>query len=508
MKERNGNLSIVHAVAVLGGSSFVTIFISLVSTKLLATLLEPHGYGYMGLLQSMVSIAGLIAGWGVAAGVVRFGAGKVAQNDLAGIAALLRAAWFIIGVMSGISIIVLVTFRTPLSQLVLGTTDHSLEVALMGIVLMLGLSTNLQGGILNAYRRVKALAKISVIGTLLGSLTSVAFVVIWREQGIVPSMISGALVAWLVSWRMLRKEVEPVHVCPQFRETVQATRSLLSFGGSYASSMVFGVGVQMALPILVLETLGMESVGYYRAATGISVTYLGFLINAMAQDYYPRISAVSEHPHKLIELANNQQRLILLIAVPVILATLALAPYIVPLIYSSKFLPTIEVLEWQLIGDLFKFSSWTMSFIILARCSGRTYFFTELTAGVAAAGTSWLGIQWFGLAGLGISFVSTYMIYYLVVWAVVRREINFVWSRPNRCLLVVAVTAMLIVRLMPSLGLIHWRTPVAFAFSFIAAIGSLYLIWQEPRGGDFALTRRLPPNIIDWLHVRLFSKKL
>ena len=506
MRANNGNLSIFYATAVLGSSSFVTIAVSLVTTKLMAVLLGPHGYGYMGLLQSLVSVAALIAGWGVATGVVRFGAGQVAQNDWAGIAALQRAAWFVIGITGGISIIALITFRMPLSQLILGTTDYSVEVALMGIVLMAGLSTNLLTGILNTYQRVKALAKMNIIGALLSGLTSVGFVVIWREQGIVPSMISGAFVGWLVSWRMLRKEVEPVYGHPQFRETFQAARKLLSFGGSYASSMVLGVGVQMALPILVLQILGTESVGYYRAATGISITYLGFLISAMAQDYYPRISAVSDQPHKLIELANNQQRLILLIAAPLILATLALVPYIVPLLFSSQFLPAVEVLEWQLIGDLFKFSSWTMSFIILARCSSRTYFLTELTAGLAAAITSWVGIQWFGLEGLGISFVVTYIIYYSVVWAVVRREINFVWSCANTRLLVVAVTAMLIVRLMPSLGLIYWRTPVALTFSAVAAIGSLYWIWQETTGGDFVVTRRLLTRIIDRLHFRRLSE--
>ena len=64
----------------------------------------------------------------------------------------------------------------------------------------------------------------------------------------------------------------------------------------------------------------------------------------------------------------------MLLAVPMILGTLAVVPYLVPLVYTLKFRPTVEILEWQLIGDIFKFASWTMSFAILARTLAQCFF--------------------------------------------------------------------------------------------------------------------------------------
>jgi PST family polysaccharide transporter len=209
------------------------------------------------------------------------------------------------------------------------------------------------------------------------------------------------------------------------------------------------------------------------------VGYLGFLVTAMGQDYYPRISVVADQPEKLVALINEQHRLVMLIAVPMILGMLALVPILVPIAYSHRFTPTVEILEWQLIGDIFKFSSWTMSFAILARCSSSLYFLTESIGGAASLVITWLAVRWFGLSGLGIGFLAAYIIYYAIVWLVIRREIHLVWTSRNVKMIVGAVSAAFVVRLLPYTRFASLRTPIALALALIAGIPSLYIISRE-----------------------------
>jgi PST family polysaccharide transporter len=169
----------------------------------------------------------------------------------------------------------------------------------------------------------------------------------------------------------------------------------------------------------------------------------------------------------------------MLVAVPMILGSLALVPYLVPLVYSRKFNPAVEILEWQLIGDLFKFSSWTMSFALLARCGSSVYFLTESVGGVAALATTWLAVRWFGLTGLGISFVATYIIYYSVVWVIIRREIPLSLTAWNKRMMLAGVAAALIVRILPSTRFAGFRTPVALTLAMAFGIPSLFIIWRE-----------------------------
>jgi PST family polysaccharide transporter len=271
---------------------------------------------------------------------------------------------------------------------------------------------------------------------------------------------------------------------------LSAAGALLRFGVPFTASMAVGAGVLMIMPVLVLHALGPASVGFYRAAATISVNYLGFLLASMAQDYYPRVSAASDQPARLNELINDQLRLVLLLGGPIILGALALVPYLLPIIYSRQFAPAGELLEWQLIGDLFKLSTWTMSFVILARLGGITFFWTELIGGSVLLVSSWFGMRWLGLGGLGIGFTIMAASACLVSWLVLRNDLGLRWSRVNKMLFWTFAAAMALVRALPYLGAGDLRTPVALTLAVLLGSLSAYLIWGEVGGWQGLLAWR------------------
>jgi O-antigen/teichoic acid export membrane protein len=471
--------SIFRATAILSGSSVANILVGLVSAKVLATVLQPSGYGYYGLVQSLVGLATLIAGMGVTTGLVRLGAGPVTRGDYATVASLRRAAWLLRWGLGGLAFVALWLFRGKVSQWALGTRDHASMVAVLGIAVIFMVATNVQTGVLNAHHCVGPLAKCGVLNAVLGAMVTIGAVLIWRLQGVVPGVIAGTVVSCAVTGYYLYRDVGPVRVKTTHRESFKAAWSLLKFGVPFMASMLVGTGVALALPMVVLHLLNTESVGYYRAAAAISVNYLGFLVTAMGLDYYPRVSAVADRPNTLVKLINEQHRLVMLVAVPMILGTLALVPYLVPLVYSSKFHPAVEILEWQLIGDLFKFAGWTMSFALLARGGSLYYFVPESIAGVTLLVSTWPAVRWFGLSGLGISFLLTNVIYYLAEWVIIRRKLPLRWTAWNKKMMLGGVAAALVIRLIPLTRFAHFRTPVALSLAMAFGIPSLYVMWRE-----------------------------
>jgi PST family polysaccharide transporter len=471
--------SIFRATAILSGSSLISLCVGIVSAKVLALILQPAGYGYYGLLQSFLGVTTLLSGLGMATGMVRLGARAAAQNEHAKLASLRTGAWLLFSCLGSVTLLVLYTFRVTLSRWALGSPDHGWTIVLIGVALLFTVAGNIQMGTLNAYHRVGALAKYGVVNTLGGALITIGAVVIWHSAGIVPAVIAGAFVNWAASRYFLHREVRRERVMQSRQETFRSAWDLLRFGGPFTASVLVGSGVQLALPMIVLHLLNPQSVGYYKAAAAISVGYLGFLVTAMGLDYYPRASAVSDQPKALVKLINDQHRLVMLIAVPIILGMLALVPIIVPLVYSTKFSPAVEILEWQLIGDLFKFSSWTIGFAILARCSTSVYFLTESIGGLTTLLTTWLFVRWFGLSGLGISFLATYVIYYVFASVIIRREIPLTWTASNKKMMIAGVASALIVRIMPYTQFSHFRTPVALALASIVGIPNLLVLWRE-----------------------------
>ncbi len=475
--------SIFKATAILSGSSIASIFLSLVSAKVMAIYLQPAGYGYYGLLQSFVGFTTLLAGMGMATGLVRLGAGAASQGESAAVAELRSGAWILFGSLAAVILALLVIFRHALSQWALGTPDHPITIVLTGLAILFTAASNVQMGTLNAYHLVTALAKYGVLNTVVGALVTITSILAWGVKGVVPGIIGSAVVAWLVSGYYVRKSVGPIEPRPNRTQSIRAAWSLLRFGGPFTASALVGTGVQLILPMIVLHMLSTESVGYYRAAAAISVGYLGFLVTAMGQDYYPRVSAAASQPELLAKLINEQHRLIMLLVVPMIIGTLAIVPYMVPLVYSLKFGPTVEILEWQLIGDLFKFSSWTMGFAILARCKTWVYLVVESIGGFFTLLSTWICVRWFGLTGLGISFLATYIAYYLVVWIVIRREVPFSFTTRNKQLMLIGVVAAFAVRMLPATHYAQYRTPFALMVAFAIGIPSLFVIWREFMAG-------------------------
>jgi antigen flippase len=474
--------SIFKATAILSGSSIISIFIGLASAKMLALILRPEGYGYYGLLQSFVSLVTLAAGMGLATGLVRLGAAAASRNDQMTLASLRKGAWLVLSCVGTLTLILLLVFRSTLSRWALGRQDEGWTIVLMGAAIVLGVACNIRVGTLNAHHYVGTLAEYGVANTLLSALVTVGAVFIWHAKGIVPSVIAGAVVSWVLSGYYLRRAVGPLQARPTRKDVFESASALLRFGTPFMASAMLGTGVQMVLPMVVVHLLNIESVGYYKAASAISYGYLGFLVTAMGLDYYPRISAVAHQPQALIKLINDQHRLLMLIAIPIILGMSALVPILTPIVYSNKFGPTVGILEWQLISDIFKFSSWTMSYAILARCKSWIYLLTELLSGITLLTTTRLAVHWFGLQGLGIAALTTYIIYYFIVWAVIRSQVPLVWTASNKKMLIGGVAAALFVRtlrMLPSSGLARFATPVGLVLALAAGIPSLIVIWKE-----------------------------
>jgi len=475
----------------LSKSSLAVIVVGVISAKIWAVLVGPVGVGRYGLLQGLLAICGLLASAGIGVGLVREGASALANQNQDRVDALRRAARLLLIGTGGLAILLLVLFRLRISEWVLGGPEHATEVLLVGVALLFTLGLGLFSSTLNAHHRVKALASLAIAQSLIGASAGWLMIWLWGQQGIAPAIICTAASGCLLAYYFMRKEIgTPARpTTPQVRA---AASTLLRFGLPYTASMLVGTGVQLLLPIMVLHLLGQVSVGYYQAAVSISVGYLGFLLTAMAQDYYPRVSAVKDQPQALIKLINEQHRLLMLLATPVVLGLLALVSQVVPLLLSQQFMPTVELLEWQLIGVLLKFSSWTMAFVILARSRGSTYFITELIAGVTTVGATWLAVRWFGLAGLGIGYVVTYLVYYLVVWLITRRDLRLRWTRSNSGLLLGAIAAALLLLWLPAVGLGWLRIPVGLCLATISTLGSAALIRKEFKSAEVVDEPKVP----------------
>ena len=280
-------------------------------------------------------------------------------------------------------------------------------------------------------RRIADLAKMNVLGALYGTLVSIPIIYFYHEKGVVPALVCVAAMGILISWWYARKiKVERVSLTMQ--QVGDETRELLKLGLVFMASMLMTLGAGYLIRIIILRKMNIEAAGHFQAAWVLGSYYVGFILQAMGADFYPRLTAVASDNVECNRLVNEQAEIGLLLAGPGVLATLTFAPVVIMLFYSAKFGPAVEILRWICLGMTLRVASWPMGFILLAKGARKLFFWSELLTNLLFLGLVWLGVVLFGLKGTGIAFLAMYVAYWIGIYFIVRRLSGFRWSAANK----------------------------------------------------------------------------
>jgi PST family polysaccharide transporter len=180
------------------------------------------------------------------------------------------------------------------------------------------------------------------------------------------------------------------------------------------------------------QRLGLEAAGLYQAAWGLGGLYVGFILQAMGSDFYPRLTGIASDHDACNRLANEQAQVSLLLAGPGVLATLTFAPLVITVFYASTFAGAVEPLRWMCVGMALRVVSWPMGYIILAKGARAIFFWTDLAAALVHTGLAFVLIGKFGLSGAAMAFCGLYVWHGILVYWFVRRLTGFRWSVANR----------------------------------------------------------------------------
>jgi PST family polysaccharide transporter len=423
---------ILKSSALVGGSSVVNVAIGIFRTKAMAVLLGPAGFGLFGLYNSIVNLTQGVAGMGINSSGVRQIAEAVSSDNTERIAltiAVLRRTSIFLGVLGAVF---LVAFSKQVSTLTFGSNQHAGAICLLSLAVLFQLVSGGQGALIQGMRRIADLAKMGVLGAFFGTCISITLVYFFREKGVVPSLVSIAAMAIVTTWWFSRKiKVNiptPSVTASQVRHEIAA---LLNLGFVFMSSTLITMGVAYVVRITLLYKVGISATGYYQSAWALGGLYVGFILQAMAADFYPRLTASAHDDVACNRLVNEQAQVGLLLAGPGVIATLTFAPLVIALFYSTKFGAAVGVLRWICLGATLQVITWPIGFIIVAKAKRAIFFFCELAWGIVSLALAWICVARFGLNGAGIAFFGSYLFHAVLIYPVVRQLSGFRWSPAN-----------------------------------------------------------------------------
>ena len=433
----------IKSILVIGSAQAVNIAISIVRMKVLALLVGPAGIGLLGLYNSLQSTVGSVAGLGLGTSGVRDIAAN--RDDLA-MQSRVRTALFAAGLIQGTIAMVLVwLFRAPLAEWLFGGTSHATETGLVGVAILFSLILASQTAILQGLRRIGDLGRVTVLGALGGTIAGLLAVWLEGEAGLIWFMLVQPLAAVLVAAFLSRKLPHPQTPRLTPPEIFATWKPMAALGVVFMISGLAGSSTLLLARSMISRDLGIDAAGLFSASWGVAMVYVGFLLGAMAADFYPRLTEVIHDRPAATRLINDQAQLGLAIGGPVLLALVGIAPWFLALLYSREFVPATAMLQWQILGNVFKLACWPMGFSYVAAARSRTYLAIQMYWNAIFLALLWVLLPMMGVEAAGIAFFIAYALQFALLHVLTRRLFAFRWERLSLSLIGVhAALAILI----------------------------------------------------------------
>ncbi|MDP4185522.1 MAG: O-antigen translocase [Bacteroidota bacterium] len=420
---------IFKASFLFGGVQIFNILIQIIRSKFIAVLIGPAGMGIMGLLTSTLGIIGSLTNFGLGTSAVKDIAAAQGSGNTHRIATVSTVLKRLVWITGSLGTLVAFILSPWLSELTFGNRNYTIAFIWISITLLFNQLSSGQLVILQGLRKLQYLAKANVLGSAIGLIFTLPLYYKWGVDGIVPGIITTALISLFLSWHFSRK-VGIIQVKVSRIRTVAESKQMLQMGFMISLSILFSVIASYIVRIFISRFGGVEQVGLYNAGFAIINSYAGLIFSAMATDYYPRLSAVAHSNSLSKQTINQQAEIAILILAPIIIVFLVFVKWVIILLYSTKFLPVNEMIYWAALGMFFKAASWSVSFTFLAKGTSKLYFWNELITDTYLLILNIAGYYYLGLTGLGLSFAISFLIYSIQVYIIcrIKFEFNFDWA--------------------------------------------------------------------------------
>lgn len=400
-------------------SVVIKVSSSLVISKLLAVMLGPAGYALIGQFQNAVGLVSNLVSGTVTTGVTKYTAEYF--DDEPRQRAIWQTACRLMLYSSLSASIIIILCRVQLSLLLFKQPDFS-DVFIWFAISLPGLALN---AVLLAIINGKKEFRSFVLANIAGNLVSLGAVgILAWQMGLRGALIafgvsqSVALVATVVlalrvkcfSLRALWGKIDP-----------KGLSQLLKFVAMAATTAICAPLSQILVRDHLSVKFGVAAAGYWQAVTKISDIYLMMVTLTLSAYYLPRISEIRKAAELRAEI-RKVYRFVLPLAACGAISIYLLRDFIVWFLFTPEFRPMTALFAWQLTGDVIKIGSWILGYILIGKASTGAFVLTEVLFSASLVLSTMTLTPLYGLQGSVIAFALNYLLHWLVMYFMTKRE--------------------------------------------------------------------------------------
>lgn len=399
----------------------ISIVVRIVLNKAVAIILGTQGMGMISMLYSSLDIIRVLSGLGISQSAVRDVSKAYAANNREMFSKTIIITQKIIiftGLLGAFATMLLSPF---LSKLSFGSYDYTIAYIFLGIFSFANIINEGQTAIIRGIRNLKALAKSSLFGAIVGLVMGLPLYYIFGEKGIVPSMVLVSLSSMAFSWRLVAK-IDYEKTIISLKEIYKESREMIKLGIALTYLVFLGLFSDYLIRAFIAEYGSLEQVGIFQAGVLLLTSYFGIVLTALNTDYYPRMYAVAHDNNELKKQMNMQVNAAFLLLIPILLIFIVFMPSIITLLYSSEFLDVINYLQFAIFGLLINVYTDCLGVVLIAKQESKLFAILISIYRIITIPILIFSYYYWGFKGLGIAAILTPIINFVMIGTIVFKK--------------------------------------------------------------------------------------
>ena len=425
-------IELARFTAITGISFVINMLLVLVRSKVLALMLEPEGVGILAQVNSLEALLSAFATAGIGYGITHIISRKLKDEDAErGISDTIRTGIILALLGSAALAILLVIISKSLSSILLGSGVYGILFALLALALPFKFLASVNNAGLQGLKAIAPLARVRILTAVLGILCVVPLVYYLGLSGAVVGITSWAAVASLTSWYYLRRERDAHGIISSGRFDSETSAAALRFSLANLIILLLNNLALITIRTQLIHQYGASANGYYQVVWAMSSQYLILVSISLWSYSFPHLTELVGQSALFKLEMKRILRLGLLLIGPMAYVIIVGRNFIVKILYSSAFFPSIELIPIQVWGDLFRLVIWWFELPLMAQGKLRWIVAIEVGRNVTHLLLSSILLPYLGIKGISISYSLTNLVVAAVVLLLLNKHEAYSLGKSN-----------------------------------------------------------------------------
>ncbi|WP_179336741.1 O-antigen translocase [Winogradskyella ludwigii] len=398
----------------------IRLIVSAFIQRMLAIMVGEAGYASIGQVRNVIAMLTSTSTLGTFNGVVKYVAEfKDDQPELSKLFSTVTIFAIIGSVSSG----VVLFFGAPfLSEYLFQSNDYVYIFQLLAVIVPFIGVGRVVNAVVSGLSDYKRYAKIELISYLLATVAVVIGVYTSQLKGVLIAIAFAPMIQLIVLAFVFGKTLNTYLKFKSLNLNLLYKNKLLAFTlMSFISTFLLNY-IELNIRTLVTDEININEAGYWTAVTFISKNYMVFATGLFTLYVLPKFASIHNKHEFKVEVFNIYKTILPIFALGMLLVYV-LRDYIIMFIYPD-FTGMEPLFKWQLLGDFVRLGALVLSHQFLAKRLVKSFVITEIVSLALFFVLSKFFIQYYGTEGIVIAHFVRYIIYFVMVFFVIRNYFN------------------------------------------------------------------------------------